>query len=137
MERQLVSGGSRFEAVFGYSRAVRAGSWIAVAGCTAASPDGPVGGSDIAEQTRECLRRIEGALHEVGASLADVVRTRVFATDIATWERIGAVHNEYFGAIRPASTIVEVSGLARPDLLVEIEADAVAPNRPTQTQVHE
>lgn len=126
-ERQLVSGGSRFEEIFGYSRAVRVGAWIAVAGCTAAAPDGAIGGSDIAEQTRECLRRIDGALQEVGASLADVVRTRVFTTDIAAWERVGAVHNEYFRAIRPASTIVEVSGLARPDLLVEIEADAVRP----------
>ncbi|GIF09350.1 RidA family protein [Actinoplanes siamensis] len=124
-ERQLVSGGSRFEEIFGYSRAVRVGPWIAVAGCTAAGPEGPVGGPDMAAQARECLRRIEDALGEVGASLTDVVRTRVFTTDVTAWERIGAVHNEFFGTIRPASTIVEVAGLARDDLLVEIEADAV------------
>jgi enamine deaminase RidA (YjgF/YER057c/UK114 family) len=124
MTHQLVSSGSAFEKVFGYSRAVRVGPLIAVAGNTAAGPGGPVGGADVAEQTREALRRIEGALTDVGASLADVVRTRVFVTDIGTWEQVGAVHTEFFADIRPASTIVEVTALVRPDLLVEIEADA-------------
>lgn len=123
--RHLVSGGSRFEEVFGYSRAVRAGQWVIVAGCTAAAPDGPVGGDDVAAQARECLRRIEGALHQVGATMEDVVRTRVFTTDVSTWEAVGAAHSEFLGHVRPASTIVEVSALARPDLLIEIEADAI------------
>lgn len=123
-KHQLVSSGSNFEKVFGYSRAVRVGPFVCVAGNTAAGPDGPVGGVDIGEQTREALRRIKGALEQTGASLADVVRTRVFVTDISSWEKVGAVHTEFFADILPASTIVEVAGLVYPELLVEIEADA-------------
>ncbi len=123
-KRQLISSGSNFEKVFGYSRAVRVGSWVSVAGNTAAAPDGPVGGADIGEQTTEALRRIECALEQAGASLADVVRTRVFVTDIGSWETVGAVHTKFFAGILPASTIVEVSALVQPELLVEIEADA-------------
>jgi len=123
--RKLVSGGSRFESVFGYSRAVRVGPFVSVAGSTAMTATGPVGGDDVLAQTREALRRIEAALEDAGASLQDVMRTRVFVTDIREWEKVGQVHSEYFGHIRPASTIVEVSALVDPSLLVEIEADAL------------
>lgn len=115
--RVNVSSGSPFESEVGYSRAVRTGEHIAVAGTTAP-------GESPAAQTREALRRIEVALGEVGASLSDVVRTRIFVTDIRYWREVGAVHAEVFGDIRPAATMVEVSALIAPDLLVEIEADA-------------
>ncbi len=112
--RVNVSSGSAFESQVGYSRAVRTGGHIAVAGTTAP-------GESPADQTREALRRIEVALGEVGASLSDVVRTRIFVTDIRNWREVGAVHAEVFGDIRPAATMVEVSALIAPDLLVEIE----------------
>ena len=110
----------------GYSRAVRVGPWISVAGTTAtAAEGGAVGGDDIAAQTREALRRIALALEEAGAGLQDVVRTRLFVTDISRWEDVGRVHGEIFADIRPATSMVEVSKLIDPALLVEIEADAV------------
>jgi enamine deaminase RidA (YjgF/YER057c/UK114 family) len=112
-----VSSGSAFEAQLGYSRAVRIGPLIVVAGTTAP-------GEDVATQTREALRRIEIALGEVGAALTDVVRTRMFVTDIAFWREVGAVHREVFGAVRPVATMVEVSALIAPNLHVEIEVDA-------------
>lgn len=117
MKRINVSSGSEFEAAVGYSRAVRTGPQVVVAGTTAPG-DGP------AAQTREALRRIEIALGEVDAALSDVVRTRIFVTDISTWREIGAVHAEVFGDIRPVTTMVEVSALISPDLIVEIEVDA-------------
>ncbi|KMO78285.1 RidA family protein [Mycolicibacterium chlorophenolicum] len=117
--RVNVSSGSAFESEVGYSRAVRIGAHIAVAGTTAA-------GDSPAAQTREALRRIEVALSEVGASLSDVVRTRIFVTDISCWREVGAVHAEVFSDIRPAATMVEVSALIAPDLVVEIEVDAYA-----------
>jgi enamine deaminase RidA (YjgF/YER057c/UK114 family) len=112
-----VSSGSAFEAQVGYSRAVRIGPLVVVAGTTAP-------GDDVAIQTREAFRRIEIALGEVGAALTDVVRTRMFVTDIAFWREVGAVHQEVFGAVRPVTTMVEVSALIAPNLQVEIEADA-------------
>jgi enamine deaminase RidA (YjgF/YER057c/UK114 family) len=115
-----VSSGSPFESAVGYSRAVRTGAHVVVAGTTAP-------GEDAAAQTREALRRIEIALSEVGASLRDVVRTRMFVTDISAWREIGAVHAEIFGGIRPVTTMVEVAALISPDLVVEIEVDAYAP----------
>lgn len=123
--RKLVSDESPTERSFGYSRAVRSGAIVSIAGTTAMSPDGPVGGSDVAEQTKEVLRRIGAALERAGARLSDVVRTRVFVTNIDEWPRVGEVHREVFAQVLPATTIVEVSRLFDPRLLVEIEADAV------------
>ncbi|MHA3022410.1 RidA family protein [Mycobacterium sp. BMJ-28] len=115
--RITISSGSEFEAAVGYSRAVRIGDHVAVSGTTAA-------GESVAIQTRAALQRIETALGEAGAALSDVVRTRIYVTDISQWREVGAVHEEFFGAIRPAATMVEVSALISPELLVEIEADA-------------
>jgi len=125
-QRQVVFSGGDYESLVGYSRAVRVGSWVSVAGTTAAQPGGgAVGGDDIAEQTREAIRRIAAALAEVGASLQDVVRTRMFVTDISRWEEVGRAHGEFFAAISPASSMLEVRALIAPELLVEVEADAV------------
>ena len=125
-DRQLVSSGSTWEPVVGYSRAVRVGRAVWVAGTTAAAEGGgAVGGDDIAEQTREALSRVEAALEQAGARLQDVVRTRIFVTDISRWREVGQAHGEVFGLIRPATTMVQVSALIEPCLLVEIEADAV------------
>ncbi|BDX32923.1 hypothetical protein TUM20985_34700 [Mycobacterium antarcticum] len=112
-----VSSGSAFEAEVGYSRAVRVGPLVVVAGTTAP-------GDDVATQARGAFARLETALAEAGAALTDVVRTRIFVTDIASWREVGAVHREVFGTIRPVCTMVEVSALIVPDLHVEIEADA-------------
>ena len=117
--RKVVSSGSDFEAAVGYSRAVRIGPHVAVAGTTGAGPAG-----DIAAQARDALHRIEVALQQAGAALTDVVRTRIYVTDISRWPEVGAVHAQIFGEIRPAATMVEVSALIEPGLLVEIEADA-------------
>ncbi|MGE2713572.1 RidA family protein [Mycolicibacterium litorale] len=118
--RAVFSSGSEFEALVGYSRTVRVGDHVVVAGTTGA-------GEDIVAQTRDALRRIESALTQAGASLSDVVRTRMYVTDIARWREVGAVHEEVFGTIRPVSTMVEVSALIAPGLYVEIEADAHIP----------
>jgi enamine deaminase RidA (YjgF/YER057c/UK114 family) len=115
--RTLVSSGSEFESAVGYSRAVRVGPLVAVSGTTAP-------GSDVGTQTREALRRIEVALNEAGAALSDVIRTRIYVTDISRWREVAAVHAEVFSQIRPAATMVEVAALIAPELLVEIEADA-------------
>lgn len=126
IERQLVSSGATWESAVGYSRAVRVGSWVSVAGTTAARPGGgAVGGDDIAEQAREAIRRISAALVQVGASLEHVVRTRMFVTDISRWEEVGRAHGEFFGDIRPAASMLEVRALIKPELLIEIEVDAV------------
>ncbi len=128
MKRETFSSGARWESLVGYSRAVRVGPWVSVAGTTAAAEGGgAIGGDDIAEQTREALRRIRVALEQVGAELEDVVRTRMFVTDISRWEEVGRVHGEVFAKIRPATSMVEVSKLIDPALLVEIEADAIVP----------
>ena len=115
--RVNISSGSVFETEVGYSRAVRVGPLVVVAGTTAA-------GDDLATQAREALRRIEAALAEVGAALTDVVRTRMFVTDIDRWREVAAVHAEVFAGVRPVATMVEVSALIAPDLHVEIEVDA-------------
>jgi enamine deaminase RidA (YjgF/YER057c/UK114 family) len=116
-QRRTVSSGSDYESLVGYSRAVRTGPHIAVAGTTGA-------GGDIAAQARDALRRIDIALQEAGGSLSDVVRTRMYVTDISQWQEVGTVHAEVFGDIRPVATMVEVSALISPELLVEIEVDA-------------
>lgn len=126
--RRTVSGGAGWEAKVGYSRAVRVGPHVYVAGTTAALPEGgALGGGDAYAQTKEVLRRIEAALAEAGARLEHVVRTRIFVTDIARWPEVGRAHGEVFGTIRPAATLVEVRRLIAPDLLVEIEAEAYLP----------
>lgn len=126
MERSQVDSGTAWGPVVGYSRAVRIGSIVEVAGTTAALPDGgAVGGDDITEQTREAIRRIVATLAELGARPEDVIRTRMFVTDIGRWEEIGSAHGEVFATIRPASSMIEVTRLIAPDLLVEIEATAV------------
>lgn len=116
-QRQNISSISPYENTVGYSRAVRTGPFIAVSGTVGA-------GDDIAAQARDALKRIEAALHEAGAALSDVVRTRMYVTDISHWRELGAVHAEFFGEIRPATSMVEVSALIAPGLFVEIEADA-------------
>ena len=128
-DRWLVSSGSAWEPVVGYSRAVRVGQHVAVAGTTAAAiGGGAVGGDDIGAQSREALRRIAAALTEVGADLDHVVRTRIFVTDISRWQEVGRVHGEVFAEIRPVTSMLEVSRLIDPALLVEIEADAIVPD---------
>jgi enamine deaminase RidA (YjgF/YER057c/UK114 family) len=127
--RQNISSGSPFEGTVGFSRAVRVGNLICVAGTAAIGPDGKtVGTGDAAAQARRCLTIIEGALRQAGASLADVVRTRVFLTRIEDWAAVTGVHGEVFGAIRPACTVVQVSRFIDPTWLVEIEVDAVVPS---------
>lgn len=124
--RRNVSSGAPWETIHGYSRAVRIGPHIAVSGTAAVGPGGEaLGGADMYLQAVKCLEIIEAALQKSGASLDDVIRTRVFTTDISQWEAIARAHNEFFAAVRPASTLLEVSRLISPALLVEIEADAI------------
>lgn len=128
MTRTNISGNAPWEAIVGYSRAVRVGSHIHVAGTTSLDERGElVGKGSPYEQTRQALRNIERALHRAGASMRDVVRTRIYVTDIERWEDVGRAHGEFFRDVRPAATMVEVRRLIDPHMLVEIEADAVLP----------
>ncbi|MEE8118250.1 MAG: RidA family protein [Gammaproteobacteria bacterium] len=126
MKREEFPSGAPWESIVGYSRAVRAGNQLFVSGTTAVNEEGKVHGN-AAMQMQACIEKIKAVLEKAGGNLTHVVRTRMFVTNIDDWEAIGRVHGEYFGDIRPASTMVEVSRLIAPEILVEIEVDAILP----------
>jgi enamine deaminase RidA (YjgF/YER057c/UK114 family) len=120
-----ISSGVKWEELVGYSRAIRLGNIVEVSGTVAVDGDNIIGGSDAYEQAKFILKKIEKTLHEAGASMEDVIRTRMFVTDISLWNEVGRAHGEFFRDIKPVTTMVEVSSLITPGLLVEIEATAI------------
>jgi enamine deaminase RidA (YjgF/YER057c/UK114 family) len=125
MQRETISTGGKWEPVIGYSRAVKVGQFVFVSGCTSATPAGLVGKGDPYTQTIQTLATIKDALEKAGAKLEHVVRTRIYVTRMSDWQDVGRAHGEVFAAIRPATAILEVKGLIDPEMLVEIEADAI------------